>query len=83
MKHLARQPILNRGRELFGYELLFRSSLQNSCDGVNLEVASTSVLDTCFLIGFEKITGDIPCLSTVPAIFWCGIMFRFFRQKWL
>ncbi len=57
MKYLARQPILNRARELFAYELLFRSSLQNSCDGLDLELASTSVLDTSFLIGFEKITG--------------------------
>jgi EAL and modified HD-GYP domain-containing signal transduction protein len=56
MKYLARQPILNRARELFAYELLFRNSLQNSCDGLDLELASTSVLDTSFLIGFEKIT---------------------------
>jgi c-di-GMP-related signal transduction protein len=57
MKYLARQPILNRARELFAYELLFRDGLQNSCDGLDLELASTSVLDTSFLIGFEKITG--------------------------
>jgi len=57
MKYLARRPILNRARELFAYELLFRDGLQNSCDGLDLELASTSVLDTSFLIGFEKITG--------------------------
>ena len=57
MKYLARQPILNRARELFAYELLFRDGLQNSCDGLDLELASTSLLDTSFLIGFEKITG--------------------------
>ena len=56
MKYLARQPILNRARELFAYELLFRNGIQNSCDGLNLEFASTSVLDTSFLIGFDKIT---------------------------
>jgi EAL and modified HD-GYP domain-containing signal transduction protein len=56
MKYLARQPILNRARELFAYELLFRNGLQNSCDGLDLELASTSVLDTSFLIGFDKIT---------------------------
>ena len=55
MRYLARQPILNRARELFAYELLFRSSFQNSCDGLDLELASTSVLDTSFLIGLEKI----------------------------
>lgn len=69
MKYLARQPILNRGRELFAYELLFRGSLQNSCDGVNLEVASTSVLDTSFLIGFEKITGGHPMFINCPRDF--------------
>jgi c-di-GMP-related signal transduction protein len=57
MKYLARQPILNRARELFAYELLFRDGIQNSCDGLDLELASTSVMDTSFLIGFEKLTG--------------------------
>jgi c-di-GMP-related signal transduction protein len=60
MKYLARQPILNRARGLFAYELLFRSSLQNSCDGLDLEMASASVLDVSFLIGFEKITSGHP-----------------------
>src|SRR5579863_6248644 len=69
MKYLARQPILNRARELFAYELLFRSSLQNSCDGVNLEVASTSLLDTSFLIGFERITAGHPMFINCPRDF--------------
>lgn len=69
MKYLARQPILNRGRELFAYELLFRSSLQNSCDGLNLEMASTSVLDTSFLIGLEKITAGHPMFINCPRDF--------------
>jgi c-di-GMP-related signal transduction protein len=69
MRYLARQPILNRSRELFAYELLFRSSLQNSCDGLNLEMASTSVLDTSFLIGFEKITAGHPMFINCPRDF--------------
>jgi c-di-GMP-related signal transduction protein len=69
MRYLARQPILNRGRELFAYELLFRCSLQNSCDGLNLEMASTSVLDTSFLIGFEKITAGHPMFINCPRDF--------------
>src|ERR1035438_2912852 len=56
MQFLARQPILDRKREVFAYELLFRDGIQNSCEGVNPEIASTSVLDTSFLIGLEKIT---------------------------
>jgi c-di-GMP-related signal transduction protein len=38
MKYLARQPILNRARELYACELLFRNSLENSCDQRNLEL---------------------------------------------
>jgi c-di-GMP-related signal transduction protein len=55
MKFLARQPILDRHRDVFAYELLFRSGIQNSCEGINLELASTSVLDTSFLIGLDKL----------------------------
>lgn len=69
MKYLARQPILNRSRELFAYELLFRSGLQNSCDGLDLELASTSVLDTSFLIGFERITAGHRMFINCPRDF--------------
>src|SRR5216683_3255954 len=69
MKYLARQPILNRARELFAYELLFRNGIQNSCDGMDLEFASTSVLDTSFLIGFEKITAGRPMFINCPRDF--------------
>ena len=56
MKFLARQPILDRHQEVYAYELLFRDGIQDNCDGLDLELASTSVLDTSFLIGLEKIT---------------------------
>ena len=69
MKYLARQPILNRERELFAYELLFRNGIQNSCDGLDLELASTSVLDTSFLIGFEKITAGHRMFINCPRDF--------------
>jgi EAL and modified HD-GYP domain-containing signal transduction protein len=69
MKYLARQPILNRARELFAYELLFRNGLQNSCEGLDLELASASVLDTSFLIGFEKITAGHRMFINCPRDF--------------
>ena len=69
MKYLARQPILNRDRELFGYELLFRNGIQNSCEGLDLEMASTSVLDTSFLIGLEKISSGHPMFFNCPREF--------------
>ncbi|HWX39057.1 MAG TPA: hypothetical protein VNY09_07430 [Candidatus Sulfotelmatobacter sp.] len=69
MKFLARQPILNRARELFGYELVFRDGIQNSCEELNLEFASTSLLDTSLLIGFEKITAGRPMFINCPRDF--------------
>jgi c-di-GMP-related signal transduction protein len=69
MKYLARQPILNRARELFAYELLFRNGIQNSCEGLDLELASASVLDSSFLIGFEKITAGRPMFINCPRDF--------------
>jgi c-di-GMP-related signal transduction protein len=69
MKYLARQPILDRARELFGYELLFRNGIQNSCDGLDLELASTSVMDTSFLVGFEKITAGHRMFINCPRDF--------------
>ncbi|HET6143298.1 MAG TPA: HDOD domain-containing protein [Candidatus Acidoferrales bacterium] len=69
MKYLARQPILDRERELFGYEILFRNGIQNSCEGLDLELASTSVLDTSFLIGLEKISAGHPMFFNCPRDF--------------
>ena len=69
MKYLARQPILNRARELFAYELLFRNGIQNSCDGLDLELASTSLLDTSFLIGFDKMTAGHRMFINCPRDF--------------
>src|SRR5579862_6907169 len=56
MKFLARQPILDRNRHLFAYELLFRSGASNSCDHPDLEEASVTMLDTSFLIGLQTLT---------------------------
>src|SRR5260370_6557128 len=81
MKYLARQPILNRARELFAYELLFRNGIQNSCDGMDLEFASTSVLDTSFLIGFEKITAGHPMFINCPRDFLRRGYFLLFPPK--
>lgn len=57
MRFLARQPILDRNRKLFAYELLYRSETKNSCDATDLEQASLSMLDTSFLIGLQRLTG--------------------------
>ena len=56
MKFIARQPILNLQRDVFAYELLFRAGTQNSCEGLNMEQASTLMVDTSFLIGLHNLT---------------------------
>lgn len=56
--YVARQPIFKRNQKVFGYELLFRSGLENFFDGsVEGDVASSRVLTNSFLsIGMEKMT---------------------------
>lgn len=56
-RFVARQPILNRAQETFGYELLFRTGWENSfhADG---EVASRHVIDNSLAFGLESIVAD-------------------------
>jgi c-di-GMP-related signal transduction protein len=69
MKFIARQPILNLRRNVFAYELLFRSGIQNSCEGISLEQASVSMLDTSFLIGLQRLTGGQRAFINCPRDF--------------
>lgn len=47
--HVARQPILDANRQLFAYELLFRSGPANAFDGTEENRATASVISTGFL----------------------------------
>ncbi len=49
-RFIARQPIFNTDLDIFGYELLFRSSLENCFDGSNQDVASSCVIANSFLL---------------------------------
>ncbi len=42
--YVARQPIFDRERRVFGYEMLFRSSERNQFDGHNASAAGSSVI---------------------------------------
>ncbi len=56
---IARQPIFNRRKGLFGYELLYRSSLENVFSGADGDMATARVLSSTFLnIGMDRITGS-------------------------
>lgn len=56
---VARQPIFNRRSEVFGYELLFRSSLENTFAHDNPDQASLNVIANSFLVfGIETLIGS-------------------------
>lgn len=56
--YVARQPIFNQEKKLFGYELLFRDSMENVFSGVDGNTATSKVLSNSFLnIGIEKLIG--------------------------
>jgi c-di-GMP-related signal transduction protein len=55
---VARQPIFNRNKKLFAYELLFRSGMTNGFPGLDGSIATTSLLSTSFFtVGIERIAG--------------------------
>ncbi len=56
---IARQPIFNRRKGLFGYELLYRSGPDNAFSGTDGDKATARVLTSTFLnIGMDRITGS-------------------------
>jgi len=57
-KYVARQPILDADLEVIGYELLFRSGLENVFDADSPDRASSAVIADAFLtFGLEALTG--------------------------
>lgn len=58
-KFVARQPIFDQDKNLFGYELLFRSGLDNFFDyGADKDSATSQILlDGIILFGIKELTG--------------------------
>ena len=69
MKFIARQPIFTRKRRVYAYELLFRSGIENFCEGVDLDRASASMFDTSFQMGLQKLTGGKRAFVNCPRDF--------------
>ena len=72
-RFVALQPIVQRSRETFGYELLFRASWENrfSSDG---DVASQHMVDNVVAFGMDSLVGDrIPFLNCTRDILVRGI----------
>jgi c-di-GMP-related signal transduction protein len=53
-RFIGRQPILNPARQVYGYELLFRSGWENCFTG-NSEDAAQQMIDTTLLFGMENL----------------------------
>ncbi len=55
--YIARQPILDRKKSLFAYELLFRDGLDNYMPNIDGDTATSKLLSSSFLtMGIDKIT---------------------------
>jgi len=54
-KFLARQPIFNSQRVVYGYELLYRAGPENSFNGTDADAASASTFDSVLLFGVEHL----------------------------
>ncbi len=54
-RFVARQPILDAQRNVFGYELLFRSGWRNFFSG-EVDDATLQTLDNCLVMGVESLT---------------------------
>ncbi len=54
---MARQPIFDQSRSVLGYELLFRTSLENYFHPASGGNTSECVVDNCLLFGLDALTG--------------------------
>ena len=54
---VARQPIFDRGKNVYGYELLFRSGFENYYKALDPDRATVDVIsNSLFVIGFDQLT---------------------------
>jgi EAL and modified HD-GYP domain-containing signal transduction protein len=53
LRYVARQPIFDRDKKVFGYELLFRDDMDNAFHNVDPDAASRSTLDSSLLVGLD------------------------------
>lgn len=61
--YVARQPVFNGKKQIFGYELLFRNGLKNAFPDIDGDVATSNVLsNTFFSFQLNEILGNTPGL---------------------
>lgn len=57
-RYVARQPIMTREEQVFGYELLFRDGVENYFCAPDQDAASRSTLDSSILMGLDVLCGN-------------------------
>jgi c-di-GMP-related signal transduction protein len=55
-RYVARQPIFNQSRVVFGYELLFRSGPENFFSSAKPDQAAAATVDNLMLLGIDRLT---------------------------
>ncbi len=60
LRYIARQPILNREQDTYGYELLFRSGPENFFHANDPDMATCHTIDFSLLFGSMALTGGHP-----------------------
>lgn len=59
--YVARQPIFDRNRNVFGYEMLYRNGVHNRYTGINSDEATSHVIVNVFQnFGLSKLTDNLP-----------------------
>lgn len=70
---IARQPICDRDGAIAGYELLYRSGLDNEARVGDADYATARVLTTTFLeVGLERLVGSTPAYVNLTRPFFTG-----------
>jgi c-di-GMP-related signal transduction protein len=56
--YVARQPIFDQRKEIYGYELLFRDGLSNAFPEIDRDKATSKLLsNSFFILGIDHIAG--------------------------
>src|SRR5712675_2314877 len=55
--YMARQPILDAGERIAGYELLYRAAAESSAIFSDINAASHSVLEQIVILGCRELSG--------------------------
>lgn len=55
---VSRQPVFDRDKNVYAYELLFKEGFHQYASGIDLESATIKVISNSLIIGLKKLTGD-------------------------